>query len=49
MKKAVGLNPVIIISSMLIGAKLLGILGVILSVPVAAIIIVILKEWPRNK
>ncbi len=48
MKKAVGLNPVIIISAMLIGAKLLGILGVILAVPVASSISVILKEWPRN-
>lgn len=48
MKKAVGLNPVIIISAMLIGAKLLGILGVILAVPVASSISVILKEWPKN-
>lgn len=49
MKKAVGLNPVIIISAMLIGAKLLGILGVILAVPVAASISVILKEWPKKE
>jgi len=46
MKKAVGLNPIIIISSMLIGAKLLGILGVILAVPIASSIGVIIKEWP---
>ncbi len=49
MKKAVGLNPVIIISSMLIGAKLLGILGVILAVPVASSVVVVLKEWPAIK
>lgn len=49
MKKAVGLNPVIIISSMLIGAKLLGILGVILAVPVASSIGVIIKEWPKKE
>ncbi len=48
MKKAVGLNPIIIISSMLIGAKLIGILGVILAVPVASSISVILKEWSKN-
>lgn len=48
MKKAVGLNPVIIISAMLIGAKLLGILGVILAVPVASAISVIIKEWPKS-
>lgn len=46
MKKAVGLNPVIIITSMLIGAKLFGIIGVILAVPIASSISVILKEWP---
>jgi len=49
MKKAVGLNPIIIISSMLIGAKLIGILGVILAVPVASSISVILKEWHVNR
>lgn len=48
MRKAVGLNPVIIISAMLIGAKLLGILGMILAVPVASSIGVILKEWPKS-
>ena len=48
MKKAVGLNPVIIIASMLIGAKLLGILGIILAVPVASSVSVILKEWPAS-
>lgn len=48
MKKAVGLNPVIIISAMLIGAKLLGILGVILAVPIASSVSVIIKEWPKS-
>ncbi|RJO61906.1 AI-2E family transporter [candidate division WS5 bacterium] len=48
MRKAVGLNPVIIISSMLIGAKLLGILGVILAVPVASSISVIIRQWPKG-
>lgn len=36
MKKAVGLNPIVIIVVMLIGAKLAGILGLILSVPLSA-------------
>jgi predicted PurR-regulated permease PerM len=35
MRKAVGLNPVIIILSLLIGGKLAGILGVIIAVPFA--------------
>ncbi len=38
MKKAVGLNPVIIILSLLIGAKLGGVLGIVLAVPVATAI-----------
>ncbi len=49
MRKAVGLNPVIIITAMLIGAKLFGIIGVILAVPVASSIHVIIKEWPAIK
>lgn len=47
MGKAVGLSPVIIILVLLIGAKLFGILGVIISVPVAAAISVIIQEWPE--
>ncbi len=44
MKRAVGLNPLIIIISMIIGAKLYGILGVVVSVPVVAIISVFLGD-----
>jgi len=36
MKKAVGLNPIVIIIVMLIGAKLAGVMGIILSVPLTA-------------
>ncbi|MBU1083182.1 AI-2E family transporter [Patescibacteria group bacterium] len=46
MQYAVGLNPVTIIIIVLIGAKLMGILGILLSVPVAAVIYVVLEEWP---
>ncbi|MFA6423612.1 MAG: AI-2E family transporter [Patescibacteria group bacterium] len=49
MGKAVGLSPVIIILAILIGAKLFGVLGVVLAVPVAAIISVIYEEWPKLK
>ncbi|MFC1700928.1 AI-2E family transporter [Patescibacteria group bacterium] len=38
MKRTVGLNPVTIIIVMLIGMKLAGILGIILSVPLAAVV-----------
>lgn len=46
MQYAVGLNPITIIIIILIGAKLMGIIGVLLAVPVAAVIYVILEEWP---
>jgi predicted PurR-regulated permease PerM len=49
MGKAVGLSPVIIILALLIGAKLMGILGVLIAVPVAAAIAVLIQEWPEIK
>jgi len=45
MQKAVGLNPVIIIISLLIGAQLLGFAGVILAIPIAAVIVEIIKDF----
>lgn len=38
MKKAVGLNPIVIILSLLIGAKLAGVLGAIIAIPIATAI-----------
>lgn len=49
MQKAVGLSPVVIIFAILIGAKLFGIIGVILSVPIAGSLMVIVQEWPFIK
>lgn len=46
MEKTVGLSPVIVIIAILIGAKLFGLIGVMLSVPVAAAISVVIDEWP---
>lgn len=45
MRKTVGLNPIIIIVAMLIGAKLAGILGIILSVPLTAAITEFVKDF----
>jgi predicted PurR-regulated permease PerM len=45
MERAVGLNPVISIVALLIGAKLAGIVGVILAIPVTTAIVVIVKEF----
>jgi len=44
MKKAVGLNPIVIIVVMLIGSKLAGVLGLILSVPITAAVAEFLKD-----
>ncbi len=49
MGRAVGLSPVIIILSLLAGAKLMGILGVIIAVPIAAALSVLVQEWPNIK
>lgn len=49
MGKAVGLSPVIIILSLLAGAKLMGILGMLIAVPVAAVLSVLVQEWPELK
>jgi predicted PurR-regulated permease PerM len=38
MKKAVGLNPVVVILALLIGAKLGGVMGVIIAVPIATMV-----------
>lgn len=45
MKRAVGINPAIIIIAILIGAELAGILGIILAVPMAAVISIVLRVW----
>jgi predicted PurR-regulated permease PerM len=49
MKKAVGLNPVVVIVALLIGAKLAGVLGVIVSVPVATAIGEIINDLTSSK
>lgn len=45
MKRQVGLNPVVIIMAMMIGARLVGLVGVILAVPVATSIGLVLKDF----
>jgi len=47
--RATGLSPVIIIVVLLFGAKLMGLLGVIIAVPIAAVIAVLIQEWPNIK
>lgn len=45
MQRTVGLHPVTIIVVLLIGAKIMGVLGILLAVPIASVIYIILKEW----
>jgi predicted PurR-regulated permease PerM len=49
MKKTLGLHPVAIIFALLAGSKLLGILGIIIAVPVAAAISVLFNEFYQIK
>lgn len=49
MKRTVGLNPIVIIIVMLMGAKLAGILGIILAVPVAAAIAEFTKDLQKRE
>lgn len=46
MGKAVGLSPVLVILALLIGVQLFGFVGAVLAVPTAAVISVIVGEWP---
>lgn len=47
--KTLGLNPVTVIIALLIGGTLAGIIGILLSVPVAVIIVEILDDLARQK
>ena len=47
--KTTGLNPVVVIMALLIGGSLAGISGMILSVPVATIIVEILDDMAKQK
>lgn len=49
MKKAVGLTPVAVIFSLLVGAKLLGIIGVIISVPIASAVGVLINSIKKDR
>lgn len=49
MSKAAGLNPVIVIVALLVGAKIAGLVGVILSVPTIIIINCFLEDFMQEK
>jgi predicted PurR-regulated permease PerM len=48
-RRAVGLHPVIVIIALLIGAEVGGVLGLIISVPVAAIVQEVVQDWSSRR
>ena len=48
-RRSVGLHPVIVIVALLIGAEIGGILGVIISVPAAAVFQEVIQDWSNKK
>jgi len=49
MKKSLGLNPIAVILAIIIGGKLLGFVGILISVPVAAAIGVLMEEFIKKQ
>lgn len=49
MEKTTGISPVVVILALLVGAKLLGILGIILAVPISLIVSVFIDEFIIKK
>ena len=49
MQKAVGLNPVLVILSVMIGANLMGIAGALLAIPFVSFLIVIINSFESRK
>jgi predicted PurR-regulated permease PerM len=47
--KALRVNPIVTIVSVLVGASLLGILGALLAIPIAAAIQILLRDWWANR
>lgn len=49
MKEATGLDPILVILSLMIGGKLLGIWGALLSVPILAIVLILLNDFFKER
>ena len=48
-KKVVGVSPIIVILALIAGAKIAGFLGILLSVPVAAVLVEIFNDMSKGK
>lgn len=49
MRQAVGLSPLIVVLALLIGAKIGGIAGILLAVPITAVVAEVLNDWDKKK
>lgn len=49
MKKAVGLNPIVSITAMLVGVKVAGVFGILLAVPAATILWIFVEDFFQQK
>ncbi|MBI2640301.1 MAG: AI-2E family transporter [Candidatus Sungbacteria bacterium] len=49
MKKTVGLSPLVVVLALLVGAKIGGIFGILLSVPITAILAEFINDWDKKK
>ncbi len=49
MKRAVGLDPVVVIVALITGASLLGVLGMLIAIPFATALSVFVKDFQNNK
>lgn len=49
MKSTIGISPIAVVISLLVGAKLAGIMGLLLAVPVAAVAIELLNDLDKKK
>jgi predicted PurR-regulated permease PerM len=48
-KRTVALHPLLVITALLVGASLLGIVGALLAIPIAGAIQIIVKDWWRMR
>ncbi len=48
MKKAVGLDPLVVILAIMVGARIAGPLGALLAIPTAAILMIFVTEWSKT-
>lgn len=49
MRKTIGLSPLIVVLALLVGVKIGGIFGILLSVPITAILAEFLSDWDKKK